>query len=149
MGGSQREDFLLRQAKDLAKLLSRIIGLRASGAAEQAGAELEQAYELLLGSQGELLRSVDAKTAAALVGSPVKLLAFARLLAEESAQSADPARAAALRAHAVEIAVETASLGGMDGAMRDFLRELAPALDRGRLTREARDALERAEDETP
>lgn len=103
MSASRREDYLLRQAKAIAAMLAAIAGRRLSGDADQARSELEQAYSLLLGSQGDLLRQVDAATAAKLLGSPERILAFAQLLEEEAAQEADASRRALLQDRAIEL----------------------------------------------
>src|SRR5882672_73793 len=106
MSYSQREDYLLRQAKAAAEMLARIIGLRTSGEATEARAELERAYAMLLGSQAELMRRVDASTAATLLNSTGRIQAFASLLEEEASLSGDAGEAATLRARAAELARE-------------------------------------------
>lgn len=103
MSPLRREDYLLRQAKAVAAMLAAIVGRRLSGDAEGARAELEQAYSLLLGSQGELLRQVDPATAARLLGSPDRILAFAQLLEEEGAQEGDESRRTILQGRAAEL----------------------------------------------
>jgi len=84
-------------------MLATIAGRRLSGDADQARSELEQAYSLLLGSQGDLLRQVDAATAAKLLGSPERILAFAQLLEEEAAQEGDASRRTLLQDRATEL----------------------------------------------
>ena len=103
MTASRREDYLLRQAKAIAAMLAAIAGRRLSGDADEARAELEQAYSLLLGSQGDLLRQVDPATAARLLDSPDRILTFAQLLEEEAAQETDENRRTILRGRAVEL----------------------------------------------
>jgi hypothetical protein len=114
MTASKREDYLLRQAKEVAAMLARMAGLRSSGELEQARIELEQAYSLLLGSQGELLRQVDSGTAARLLGSRERIAAFAQLLNEEAAQEADEHRRAHLSRRAVQLQLEAERLDSMN-----------------------------------
>jgi hypothetical protein len=103
MAGSQREDFVLRQLKVIAAMLARIAGLRLGGTAEEAKAELEQAYGLLLGPQSEFLRRVDPSTAAALLGSKEEIELFAQLLDEEALLVGDKGRRLVLQRQAAEL----------------------------------------------
>src|SRR5438477_12757093 len=79
MSPSQRDDYILRQARAIAAILARIVGLRLEGNPQQASAGLEEAYTMLLGSQSGLIRRVDSATAAKLIGSSEKILSFAQL----------------------------------------------------------------------
>ncbi|TMQ54634.1 MAG: hypothetical protein E6K77_08665 [Candidatus Eisenbacteria bacterium] len=108
MSGSQREDSLLRQIRGIAAMLARIAGLRMAGQMEEAKAELERSYTMLLGSQTELVRRVDSSTAAKLLGSSDRIQALAQLLDEEAALEADATRAARLRVRAAELNAEGA-----------------------------------------
>jgi len=103
MSPSQRDDYILRQARAIAAILARIIGLRLEGNPEQARAGLEEAYTMLLGSQSGLIRRVDSATAAKLIGSSEKILSFAQLVEEEAEQEGDESRRALLRARATEL----------------------------------------------
>ena len=87
----QTNDYLLRQTRALAAMLARIAGLRIAGDAEVARAELDQAYGALLGPQTDLVRRLDPSTAAAIIGSPDRMLLMARLLEEERLQSGNEA----------------------------------------------------------
>src|SRR5258705_2134434 len=87
-------------------MLARMAGLRLGGDIDEARAELERAYSLLLGSQGALLRQVDATTAARLLGSRDRIGAFADLLDEEAEQEADERRRAVLRGRVRELRIE-------------------------------------------
>jgi hypothetical protein len=108
MGFSQRQDFLLRQVKAAAGMLARVAGLKAGGRIEEARTELERAAEQLLGSRGELLRSVDAATAAMLLDAPDRIRGVAKLFEAEAAMEADAERAASLKARAAELLAEAA-----------------------------------------
>jgi hypothetical protein len=122
MSGSQREDFLLRQIRAAAAMLARIIGLRTSGAVDEARTELERSYDALLGSEAELVRRMDPATAALLLGSAEKILAFARLVREEAVQEHDPERRARLETRAATLAAEAARRAPDDEEIRRFLR---------------------------
>lgn len=106
MNASQQEDFLLRQVAGVAAALARILGLRQRGAVDAARVELEGAYALLLGARSELLRRVDAATAAALIDAPEAIRALARLAAEEAEQEQDADRRAALGRRAAALEAE-------------------------------------------
>jgi hypothetical protein len=109
MSGLRREDYVLRQVRAVAAMLARIAGLRLDGAIEEARLELERAYSLLLGSRAELIRRMDAKTAATLLGSPETILTLSQLLREEAALESDADRKAEIEAHAAELASQAAT----------------------------------------
>ena len=142
MGGLKREDYVLRQIRDLAAVLARIAGLRLGGNSEEARAELEKSYSILLGSQGELLRRVDSKTAAKLLGTPGRILVLAQLLHEEAEQEANSSRRASLTLRAAELGIEASRRDPESAAIRDFLREILPGVDRDRLMPEDEAVLE-------
>lgn len=98
----------MREVGAVAAMLARIIGLRAKGRVEEARVELEEAFGLLLGPQTELVRRLDPRTAAVILVSPERILAFARLVAEEAAQSGDDTRRAGLLLRAAELGIEAA-----------------------------------------
>lgn len=100
MRSSEREDWLVRQAKAIGEMVSRISGLRSTGLVDEARAELEKAHRELSGPQADLVRRADAATAALLLGSPESVEMHARLLEEEAALEPDVARAASLRSRA-------------------------------------------------
>jgi hypothetical protein len=109
MSGLRREDYVLRQVRAVAAMLARIAGLRLDGAIEDARQELDRAYSLLLGSRAELIRRMDAKTAATLLGSPETIVTLSQLLREEAALENDADRRGALEARAAELAAQAAS----------------------------------------
>ena len=84
-------------------MLARVVGLRVSGRTEEARAELESAYTLLLGSRGELVRSVDERTAVRLLGSRETAVAFADLLTQEALLEDDAGRRSRLETRASTI----------------------------------------------
>lgn len=97
MNASRQDDFILRQVAAVAAALARILGLRRGGAVEEARSALDRAYLEFLGPRSDLLRTVDAATAAALIDAPDAIRALARLAAEEAEQAGDGVRRAALR----------------------------------------------------
>ena len=141
MTSSYREDYLLRQIKALAVMLARIAGLRLGGNMEEARAQLQIAYDSLFGPRGELLRGLDSRAAATLLGSPDAILALAQLTNEEAAQHGDAAYGAALRVRAAELGVEAARRDRQNTAIRAFLAALAPEVDQEQLTPEHRQFL--------
>jgi hypothetical protein len=141
MVGSRHEDYLLRQVRAIAAMLARMAGLRASGRDDEARLELEDAYGLLLESRAELIRRVDARTAATLLGSAEKVFALAELSREEAALEEDDARSAFLRERACELAIEAALCDPENEPVCRFLKELLPQVDRQRLADRYRAAL--------
>lgn len=133
MTPTQREDYMSRQIRAIAAMLARIIGLRLEGQLEEAGSELKRAYGLLLGPEGGSLRRVDAGTAATILGSPDKIVAFASLLSEEAAQESDAARCGSLRRQALALGIEAARRDRQNEAVAGFLVGLAPLVDRGEI----------------
>lgn len=81
-------------------MLAHVVGLRVSGRVEEAHAELENAYATLLGSRGELIRRVDERTAARLLGYREAAVAYADLLTQEALLEEDPDRRAGLEERA-------------------------------------------------
>jgi len=84
-------------------MLARIVGLRVSGRVDEARAELDGAYTLLLGSRAELIRRVDEGTAVRLLGSREMAIAFADLLTQEALLEEDPDHRATLESRAAAI----------------------------------------------
>ena len=103
MAPLRREDPLLRQLQAVAAMLAHVVGFRVSGRVEEARAELENAYAALLGSRGELIRRVDERTAARLLGAREAAVAFADLLTQEAMLEEDPGRRAGLEERASRV----------------------------------------------
>jgi len=80
----QTDDYLMRQIQTVTAMIARAAGLRLEGTPDEARAVLEEAYTLLLAGQTSLIRRLDPATAAALVGTPERILVLARLFEEES-----------------------------------------------------------------
>jgi hypothetical protein len=143
MSGAYRQDYLLRQVKAAAEMLARIVNLRSSGNTEEARAQLQAAYDSLLGSRGDLIRGLDSAAAATLLTSPEAILALARLTNEEAEQHWDRDQSRELRLRAMELGIEAAQRDNKSAAIRTFLAGLLPMVDRQELTRERREFLAR------
>jgi hypothetical protein len=98
-----RDDYVVRQLRIIAAMIARMTGLRLDGQFDEAKAQLEEAYGLLLGERAGLIRAIDARTAAQLVGSKEGVLALADLVAEEAEQEPDESRRALLRERAAAL----------------------------------------------
>jgi len=99
----QRDDYLQRQIRAIAAIMARVAGLRLSGEIEEARLELERAYREHLGPRGEVIRRIDARTAAQLLGSRDAIRTLADLADEESALESDATRREVLRRRAKEL----------------------------------------------
>lgn len=141
MTSSYREDYLLRQVKAVGAILARIVGLRLGGDMEEAREQLQITYDLLFGSRSELLRGLDSRTAATLLGSPEAILALAKLTSEEAAQHEDVGDSGALQVRAMELGIEAAQRDKENAAIRAFLAGLIPKINRDHLTPEQRQFL--------
>jgi len=142
MSGLRDEDYLMRQFRVMAEVIARITGLRRGCRLEEAAAELEWAYEELLGPQADLVRQLDPATAAVIMAAPERILALAQLCHEEAAQDDDPARRAYLDLRACALGLEAALRDPDAPAIRAFLAEIAPAVPRSSLTPEQRTQLD-------
>ena len=124
MGGFQREEYLQRQIKAIAGMLAKIAGLRTRGLVDEARRELEHARQELLGPQADLLRRLDAATAAGMLGSSSRILAYAQLVKEAAALDPDAASAAGLLSRCRELGREAADRAPADERVREFLESL-------------------------
>ncbi len=111
---SSYEDHILRQIRAFAAALARIMGLRNAGLIEEARVALDHEYQSLVGDQHDVLRSVDAVTAAHMLNVPGRIAAYARLVHEEAALTADATAASALRRRSLELALEALQRGYED-----------------------------------
>lgn len=106
-----QKDYILRLIETIAAILARIAVLRENGESEEAKAELERAYGLLLGPQDDIVRRVDPSTAAVLLGSREKILALSQLVDEEAEQEEDEDRRDLLKARVAGLRAEAALRG--------------------------------------
>jgi hypothetical protein len=101
-----REDYLLRLIRQIMAVLVRIAGLRRAGKLDEATEEIQTAKQNHFGALAELLPRLDPETAAHMLGSTERTLAWTALLQEE-AELCDAlrhtARGAALRQQAAAL----------------------------------------------
>ncbi|MBS2028659.1 MAG: hypothetical protein JST54_12205 [Deltaproteobacteria bacterium] len=76
-------DYVQRMIERLGSFLARLAGLRQEGELDRALREVDDAIPQLLGIDLGLLESVDARTAAKLLGSKERAEVLARILAEK------------------------------------------------------------------
>ncbi len=124
MSPARSSDYILRQIEIAGQMLARAIGARRLGQNAEAGAQLAQTYELLLGPQALLVRALDVESAAACLVSPEMIVAFAQLVAEEAAQATDADRRAALKARAIALAAVAARQYPDDEDLARALQEI-------------------------
>lgn len=124
---SSQDDFLLRELRKVAEMIARAFGFRGSGDLPAARTEIDTAYSTLLGQQSDLLRMLDAPSAAQLIGNPKKIAAFARVTAADAALAAAMGNSKAeghLAARAVSLAEEAVKLDPHDPDGIAALREI-------------------------
>lgn len=80
----EEQDFVLRLIKQVVRAIAQIAGLRAEGKAEQALAEVHDAYRDLLDLDPFLARFLDGPALARFAGEKGTTAALAELLAEEA-----------------------------------------------------------------
>lgn len=124
---SSQDDFLLRELRKVAEMIARALGFRGSGELPAARTEIDTAYTTLLGQQADLLRMLDAPSAARLIGNPKKIAAFASVTAADAALAADMGNSNAeqhLAARAESLAKEAVNLDPNDPDAIAALREI-------------------------
>lgn len=112
---TSREDYLLRLIREMAAVAARMLRLRADGRLDEAMQVASDAEGELLGPLAAAANAVDAATAARLLGEPLKVAAWARLLAERAAllrAAGEDAGAGALEERAALLAAEARSRAG-------------------------------------
>lgn len=125
-------DWVMRLVRQLAELLARVLRLIEQGRPDEAAAALEAACPSLLGVDYRPLLLVDSASAAALLGDPRKMAAFAQLLAADARVAAarpDEALARSRRQHALEMLLEARQRGALDESSAGLLVELENAVD--------------------
>jgi hypothetical protein len=78
-------DYLLRMIEQIFRLIRRILALKRGGRVDEALAEVQAARAELFGPVADLLPRLDAETAAQVLTTPARIVAWARLLREEAA----------------------------------------------------------------
>lgn len=122
---NSQQDYLLRLIQQMAAVIAAMLGLRGGGKVDEALEMAADAERELLGPLLPAATVVDAATAAHLIGEPLKIAAWARLLAERAAllrDAGDPA-ADLVAARAAELAEEARARA--DGRAAEVERVLA------------------------
>jgi hypothetical protein len=84
MGSTVHEDHIMRQTRNLMKILLHIIGLREAGHPEAARQEIGEVYSKLFGEGGNLFLYIDSKAGAELLAYPEKMAIAADLFHKEA-----------------------------------------------------------------
>jgi len=128
---SSQEDYLLRMLRQMSAVLARMLGLKNGGQVHEAMQALDDAEGELLGPLAEVVPRVDSATAAHIMGHPLRIAAWARLLHERAdllRLAGDEPGAALAASRAGELAAEArARAEGYESAVRDLLGPLADA----------------------
>lgn len=128
---NSQQDALLRLIQQMAAVVAQMLGLRGGGKIDEALEVARTAEGELLGPVAAAATVVDAATAAQMIGEPLKVAAWARLLHERAGllrDAGEPAAADAVEARAGELALEARARAGGDGAAVDgVLGPLQPA----------------------
>lgn len=93
----QHEDYILRLIRQMAGFAAALVGRGVK--VEQATLDaISDAERALLGPMADILPRMDADTAAQMLGEPLRIAAYARLLHERAALGGPEAEALAARA---------------------------------------------------
>jgi hypothetical protein len=126
---SSREDYLLRIIQQMGAVLARMLGLKNGGQVHEAMQALGDAEGELLGPLAQVVPRVDSATAAHIVGHPLRIAAWARLLHERAdllRLAGDTAGAEFAGTRARELAAEArARAEGYESDVRELLGPLA------------------------
>jgi hypothetical protein len=128
---SLHRDYILRMVEMVRLALARILRRKEEGDFAGARQELEAAYDQLLGPLEEVAPLVDSVTAAQLMGDPRRVLAWARLLAEDAdlrRRLGEEMRADIIEHRALELALEACR---DEPALREEAADLVAALRAG------------------
>lgn len=115
---NSHQDYILRLIQQMAQAVAQMLGLRGGGQVEEGLQVARDAEGELLGPLLPAVSVVDAGTAAQMIGEPLKVALWARLLAERAAlleDAGDPA-AAAVTERAAALAAEARARAGEGAA---------------------------------
>ena len=108
-----REDYIIRQIRQLAAFIARIAGLNRKAEYDQALSAAQQAWGELLDAPPGLLDAADTPTLAALLRDPEKMRVAAQLRYEEGralAGKGDPVHAGLRYCRALELMLEVRAI---------------------------------------
>ena len=124
---NSQQDYLLRMIQQLAAVVARLLGLRGGGKVDEALEVVRTAEGELLGPLAAAATAVDTATAAQIIGEPVRIAAWARLLrarAELLRDAGEHEAAEGVAARAAELAGEArARAEGSRGIVESVLAE--------------------------
>ena len=129
-----------------AELLTGALGMQSAGKLAQAEEAVQEAETALLGDRAQVVRAVDAGTAAALLGDPRQIFALARLCeaqADFANRRGDVDAGAGLARRALELALEASSRDQVEGEALRLVRKLASRTDATSLSTARRQQLEK------
>ncbi len=141
-----RRDYIMRLIEQFVEVLARIVGLRKSGKLDDAEKLVRETADGFFGSLRSMLDSVDASTAANLLGTKERIAVYAALTNEEAeiaAARGDARKAATRRRRALELYLEASRLGDLDARSRTNVDDLRKWLDVSRLDDRYRELLGR------
>lgn len=79
-----QKDYIMRMIAQLSQVLTKILFAKQAGRFEEALRLIQNGYEELLGLNGKLISTLDARTLAGLLDHPEKIKGLAHLLVEEA-----------------------------------------------------------------
>lgn len=141
-----RRDYILRLIEQFAQMLARIVGLRKAGKADEAEKLVRETADGIFGSLRSMIDSVDASTAANLLGAREKISVYAALTTEEAeiaVLKGDGRKAFSRRKRALELYLEASRLGELDEHSRANVEALRRFVDERRIDARYRDLLEK------
>jgi hypothetical protein len=143
----ERKDYILRLIKELAQVIARLSGLKQQKKHDEALLLVRETSDAIFGPLRSIVESVDSISAAGLLGGGEKIVAYARLVAEEAAIHADRGderRASAGRVRALELFLEATRVdAAIDEETRGVIEGLVVAVGEARLSERHTRALSR------
>jgi hypothetical protein len=122
----QRKDYIQRLIEQLAETLASVSGLRKTGKKDEAALLLKTTEDGLFGPMRSILETVDAKSAAGLLGDPSRIRAYAAIVAEKGEMESDERKARALYRRALDLYAHAPDEARMQ-ELRDKLSSFPPA----------------------
>lgn len=123
-----RKDYIERLIEQFAAAFASLLKLRRERRTEEAQQLIRDTAQSLLGMEYSTLTMADAASTARLLGHPLRVVALARLVAEEGEllhEKGESARAALRRRLALELLLEAQTMGAtLEGEDARVLAEL-------------------------